>query len=235
VRRQEGASTERGVLERPFRVECGGEEVPGLVWTPEASVGERPLVLIGHGGASSMRSDYVVRLARRLVRHLGYAAVALEGPNHGERHVPGRDRGWWQPEVVDQVIAEWEAAVAALQGDAGIGAGPLGYWGLSMGARFGIPLIARGPQIAAAVVGLSGPRDSEDPIVKHAAAVSCPVLFLLQWHDELVARERALALFDAIGSEDKRLHAQPGPHRGVPPEEFDASEAFLGARLGPSR
>ena len=85
------------------------------------------------------------------------------------------------------------------------------------------------------VVGLSGPRDPEDPIVKDAAAVSCPVLFLLQWHDELVAREKGLALFDAIGSEDKRLHAQPGPHRGVPPEEFDASEAFLGARLGPSR
>ena len=224
MRWQQGASTERGVLERPFRVECDGEEVPGLVWTPEASVGERPLVLIGHGGASNMRSDYVVRLARRLVRHSSYAAVALLGPNHGERHVPGRDRGWWQPEVVDQVIAEWEAAVAALQGDAGIGAGPLGYWGLSMGA-------ADRPR-GRRTVGSPGPG-RPDRQRRRGGELPGPVL--LQWHDELVARERALALFDAIGSEDKRLHAQPGPHRWVPPEEFDASEAFLGARLGPSR
>ena len=59
----------------------------------------------------------------------------------------------------------------------------------------------------------------------------CPVLFLVQWDDELVPPESALALFSAIGSEDKQLHANPGPHQGVPGREFDAAERFLAEHL----
>jgi hypothetical protein len=60
------------------------------------------------------------------------------------------------------------------------------------------------------------------------------VLFLVQWDDELFRRDRVLDLFDAIGSPDKRLHANPGLHQHVPAEEFDASEAFLARTLAPT-
>jgi hypothetical protein len=57
------------------------------------------------------------------------------------------------------------------------------------------------------------------------------VLFLQQLDDELVPRDSAMELFLAIGSSDKRLHAHPGVHEAVPPEEFDQSEAFLARHL----
>jgi dienelactone hydrolase len=222
----DGATDEQGVRERPFRV----GDVPGLLWTP---TGTRPrsLVLIGHGGASHKRSAYVVSLARRLVRHRGMAAVAIDGPNHGERHVGERDGKWLTAGIADQVVLEWQTVVDAVQALDQVGDTPVGYWGLSMGARFGVPLMAREPRIRAGVVGLSGPRKPEAPIAKAAAGVSCPVLVLLQWDDELVERAAVLALFDALGSTDKRMYVHVGRHQAVPPEAFDASEAFLSARL----
>ena len=57
--------------------------------------------------------------------------------------------------------------------------------------------------------------------------VRCPVLFIVQWDDELFPRTSALELYDALGSSDKRLHAYPGRHGSVPAEAFDASEQFL--------
>lgn len=227
----DGEVDERGVRERPFRLDCAGQAVPGLVWTPSGAAGPRPLVLIGHGGASHKRSEYVVGLARRLARHHGMASVAIDGPNHGERRDPARDRTWWSPGVVDRVIAEWGSAVEALQGQSEIGQGPLGYWGMSMGARLGVPLIAHEPRIRAAVIGLSGPRPADDSYAKAAAAIACPVLVMLQGDDELVERSMVLALYDAIGSADKRMYVHPGRHQGLPPEAFDASEAFLSSRL----
>src|SRR4051812_19416063 len=222
----EGATDERGVCERAFRV----EEVPGLLWSPNGSR-PRALVLIGHGGASHKRSGYVVTLARRLVRHHRIAAVAIDGPNHGERHDPNRGREWLTAGVADQVVHEWQTVVDAVQALDTVGDTPLGYWGLSMGARFGVPLMAREPRIRAGVVGLSGPRNPEAPMAKQAAAVTCPVLVLLQWDGELVERSAVLALFDAIGSTDKRMHVHLGRHQAVPPEAFDASDAFLSNRL----
>ena len=58
---------------------------------------------------------------------------------------------------------------------------------------------------------------------------TCPVLFLLQTDDELVPLEGGVALFRALGSPDRRLHAHPGRHSAVPIEEMEASEAFFAA------
>src|SRR2546423_14678912 len=84
--------TERGVTER--RVDFQGSEsvVPGIIWAPEAAAGPRPVVLLGHGGTQHKRTPNLLALARRLVRHPGYAAVALDGPLHGGR-VPPEERG----------------------------------------------------------------------------------------------------------------------------------------------
>src|SRR4051812_44530895 len=74
-----------GVVERRFDVPGDREVVPGILWSPEGATGPRPLVLIGHGGGGDKRMPYVLSLARRLVRHAGYAVAAIDGTGHGDR------------------------------------------------------------------------------------------------------------------------------------------------------
>jgi len=235
----------KGVRERRFDIERDGRIVPGLLWTPPDATGPRPLVLIGHGASGSKREDYVVALGRRLVRHLGYAAATIDGPVHGDRRkssgsvpaMPFFDFGqMWSSDttMTDSMVADWRATLDALHALPDIGAGPAGYWGLSMGTILGLPLVAAEPRISVAVLGLmglTGPTRSR--IGADAPMVRCPVLFLMQWHDELFPRERVYELFDALGSPDKRLHAHPGRHGDVPVEEFEASERFLALHLSP--
>ena len=187
--------------------------------------------MIGHGGASHKRSGYVVSLARRLARHHGIASVALDGPAHGERAGQAASDIYLRPEGVDQMTCEWKLAIKEVQDLPEIGEGPIGYWGMSKGARFGVPLAAREPKLSVAVVGLSGPRRPGDVIGLEAPLVSCPVLVFMQWDDELVPRPAVLELFGLLGSTDKRLHSYPGKHQEVPSEAMAASEQFLAERL----
>jgi len=234
----------KGVRERVFEIERDGRIVPGLLWTPPEAQGSRPLVLIGHGASGSKREDYVVALGRRLVRHLGYAAVAIDGPVHGGRRTksgPGPDAPFFDfglmwssdPTMTDAMVADWRAAIDAVQAESDVGVGDVGYWGLSMGTILGLPTVAAESRISVAVLGLmglTGPTKSR--IAADAAKISCPVMFLLQWHDELFPRDKVFELFGALGSSDKRLHAHPGRHGDVPLEEFEASESFLALHLG---
>ncbi len=229
----------RGVSERGYVLRAGPRDVPGVLWMPENAFDPRPLVLLGHGGSGHKRQDYITSLARRIVRHLGYAATAIDGPMHGDRapadaSQPAEEaqRRWWRQRHTDEMIEDWKATIDALQKLDGIGVAPVGYWGLSMGTVFGLPFVAAEPRVSVAVLGLMGIMGpTSDRLEADAAKLDCPVLFLLQWHDELVPRSSAQQLFDKIGSPDKRLHANPGKHVAVPPEEFEASEAFLNRHL----
>jgi len=250
--------TERGVTEQPFTLDRPKEPVPGILWTPEGATGPRPLVAIGHGGTQHKRAPNILALARSLVRHHGYAAVAIDLPFHGDRaagEAPEGDAGDGQglgdrdrlralrrrmfgaehEMVTALALADWTATLDAVQQLEVVGAGPLGYWGLSMGTHFGLPLVAGEPRIRAAVLGLFGWAEGS-PLVGYddkARAVDVPVLFLVQWNDELVPRTAAFELFDLIGSSDKTLHAHPGPHVAVPRVERVAAENFFAHHLGP--
>ena len=57
------------------------------------------------------------------------------------------------------------------------------------------------------------------------------MLFIMQLEDELFDRDGYLALFDALASSDKRLHANPGLHPEVPAEEIDFVVRFLTSHL----
>jgi hypothetical protein len=226
-----GEVSERGVTERRFDVHGhGGRTVPGILWTP-VDAAARALVLVGHGAWLDKRTPYVVSLARRLVRHHGIAAVAIDGPEHGERARTGA--AWWTDEETDAVTADWRATLAACRARDDIGVDvPLGYWGLSMGTIFGLPFAVSEPDVRVAVLGLMGAiGPTAGRLAEAAAALTQPLLFVVQWDDEIAPRDKAIALFGTFASADKRMVVNPGPHSAVPLETFELTEAFLAKHL----
>ncbi|MGW7447065.1 alpha/beta hydrolase [Kitasatospora sp. NPDC054795] len=237
-------SSADGVTQRRFTL----DGVPGVLWQPDGPpLGGRPLLLLGHGGGQHKLVPGLVDRARRCVRELGCAAVALDAPGHGERPhsaqderfateigeliAAGRPISAWVARhtaaLAERAVPERVAVLDALGGRAE-GLGPVGYWGLSLGSAIGIPLAAAEPRVAVAVFGLTGhPSQTEA-----AERVGVPVEFLLQWDDELVLGEGALALFGALGSREKTLHANPGGHLELPEIQLVSCERFLARHLG---
>ena len=230
-----------GVSERRFDLDVEGRVVPALLWAPSEGAGPRPLVLLGHGATRHKRVDYLLALARRLVRDHGFACVAVDAPGHGDRRAAPADdltvfseflAEWSREGTVEDMLADWGATIQAVRSLDEVGDGPLGYWGLSMGTIYGVPLAAVEPRVQVAVfglMGLVGPTGSR--LAADARRVTCPVTFLQQWDDSLLPRKEVLDLFDAIGSLDKRLHVHPGDHAAVPVEELEFSLGFLARHL----
>jgi dienelactone hydrolase len=242
-------TTEQGVTERAFQISVAGENVPGIAWSPEGK-DHWPTILIGHGGTQHKRTPGVLSLARRLVRHLGYGAVAIDAPEHGDRRTEPQDAvapnemrqriANMTPEQLKAMaernggaVGEWRATLDAVAATPGFSSGPFGYWGVSMGTAIGLPYVASDPRISAAVFGLAGVgnRPGSDRLAELAATIKIPVLFLFQWDDELMEREHGLALFDAIGSDDKTMHVNPGGHIQMPFHERDSVEAFFARHI----
>ena len=232
--------SERGVREQRFDLQCEGRRVPGIVWRPADATELGPVALLGHGGSLHKRADYILATARRLARHHGISAVAIDGPGHGDRRADGGsdpervgaefESAWKKPETTENIVADWRASLDAVQSE--LGSGPVGYFGLSMGTMMGVPVIAAEPRVRAAVLGLMGiwgPNSAR--LADDAARVTCPVRFLAQWDDEIVPRDRALDLFDRLGTRQKSLRAHPGKHVEVPPDEMRAVADFLASHL----
>ncbi|WP_202971110.1 hypothetical protein [Saccharothrix sp. ALI-22-I] len=83
------------------------------------------------------------------------------------------------------------------------------------------------PRVRAAVLGLCGALASAED----AARITVPVEFLMQWDDERVPRDQSLALFDALASAEKTLHANPGKHGETPAFELDSTLRFFSRHL----
>jgi dienelactone hydrolase len=229
--------------------DAAGRSASGQV---EGVTTSRPTVLIGHGGTQHKRAPNVLGLARKLVRARGYGVVALDAPGHGDRMTEaqrearaelfaGRQEGRLPPLSPERAralgmsaakaVTEWKALLDDLTSNPVWATGPFGYWGVSMGTAFGVPLLADEPRISAAVLGLGALRSSDEAQRAQAARIRIPVLFLFQSDDELMSREGGLALWDAFGSTDKTMHINPGPHVGIPLFERDAAIAFYQRHL----
>lgn len=124
--------------------------------------------------------------------------------------------------LVDQAVPESQAALDALlalpelSGAAAVSGGVV---------SIGVRLAAVDPRVRAAVLfaGSSVPR----AILAQAREVTAPAHVLLQWDDEHNDRRTALDLFDALGSEQKTLHANMGGHTGVPEYAGEEANRFL--------
>jgi cephalosporin-C deacetylase-like acetyl esterase len=151
--------------------------------------------------------------------------IVLLAPGGGQDHVsPGvvarsgrlTDRGY-----VVAVVRSIDTVPAVLAEHPG----PVGFWGLSHGARVGLPLLAAEPRIDAAVLGLAdGPMAS-------APLVTAPVLFYVQSDDEMVRPDACRALFDALGSTDRTLVENPGGHLDLPRTAVEESVTWLDGKL----
>jgi alpha-beta hydrolase superfamily lysophospholipase len=237
-------TTSDGVTQRLFAV----GDVPGVVWAPAHATRPRPLILLGHGGGAHKTAPSTLARARRYVTGGGYAVAAIDAPGWGGRPTPvlyepfnaeieeltaaGKPLGdaFARRGVIVAALAipEWQATIDALTSLDWIGAGgPVGYHGLSLGSAIGVPLVAAERRITAAILGLMGHETLNEP----ASRITVPVEFVLQWDDEIVPRESGLALFDALGSAEKTMHANPGGHMDVPMFEVDSSERFFARHL----
>jgi dienelactone hydrolase len=232
-----------GVFEQVFTL----GELPGVLWTPEGATGTRPLILMGHGGGQHKKAPAVVAHARRFVTECGFAVAAVDVPGHGDRpehaeygRIAAENQArvaagaqlypliaGFQALVAGQTVPEWRAVLDAVQELGHVGAGPVGYWGVSLGCGLGVPFVAAEPRVRAAVLGLGGALASADA----AARITAPVEFLVQWDDERVPRDQSLALFDAFASAEKTLHANPGRHGELPPFELDSTVRFFARHL----
>jgi dienelactone hydrolase len=224
-RQDESGDVDAVLLEDRFDLEVEGRSVPGILWRPPNAGAHTPLVLAGHGGgfgtAGHKRVESIVALATRLA-DFGIATAAIDQPGCGDRpnaeHEQARRREMtveeaierlWTRELVEEMARDWQASLDHLLTTWELGAAGIGYWGLSGGTTFGLPLVAIEPRIHAAVLGLN----SAVPLMlSYAPRVTCPVLYTMNLDDDFMSRDACLALFDALPSEDKFVLAYPGNH-----------------------
>jgi dienelactone hydrolase len=177
------------------------------------------------------------------------AAAAIDGPFHGDRVPVQLDRRQYQEmmaaagvdKVTDGMVDDWGATLDALSSLDTINANRVAYTGFSMGTRFGLPYVAAaGGRLRCAVLGKNGMRQASPasaetnmaPRFKQdAPKIMVPLLFHVQWDDELFSRDGQFELFDLLGAQDKRLIAFPGPHGAAVPAAVDAWCAFVTQHL----
>lgn len=242
--RGEGA-VDGGVREREFEITGERDTITGVMWSPEAGIAPgSPLVLIGHGGGGHKRAPSVTPTGRGFVLEHGITAVAIDAPGHGERGgVAGRSPEyyalWADAEVMtDHANADWSLVLTSLLETGWFDAERVGWSGYSMGSLVGIPYVAMEPRIRVAALGLCGVAGSTPSrgsvgglLVNRAPLVRCPVIFIMQWNDERFTRDGSIALFDLIGTRDKRLLSFLGAHAEMPEEGRKAGRAFVAERL----
>lgn len=229
------------MITREFFVQAAGRRVPVVLWTPAGPAARRPLLLMGHGGSQHKTHPGVVDLAARFVRIHGFAAAAIDGPIHGARRADGLAGPQVQAEFlamwkadhrIDAMVADWRAAIDALVALDDVDPAAIGWYGVSMGTAYGLPLVAADSRIKVALLGMWGADFANSQrLVEDAPRLRCPVLFQQKWNDQFFTREGQLELFDRLGSEEKWLKVYPGAHVPVAGEQLDDIEDFLARRL----
>nr|WSX53831.1 alpha/beta hydrolase [Streptomyces sp. NBC_00974] len=238
-------SSSNGMAERDFTV----GDVPGVLWSPASGAEHAPLVLMGHGGGTHKKHAAMAGRAHLLVTGCGFHVAVIDAPGHGDRPRTAHDereiaelraaQAAGEPEgpivvpynarLAELAVPEYRATLDALQELPEIGAdGPVGYVGIGLGSAIGVPLVAAEPRITAAVFGMMWP----DALFEAAKQITVPIEFAMQWDDERIPREAALALFDAFASKEKTLHANAGKHMELPRFEADSAVRFLARHLG---
>lgn len=233
-----------GCVERSFVLCRRSGAVPGVLWSPETTTAP-PAVLLFHGGSGHKRSERHQRTGRRLAAAAGLAVIAIDGPYHGDRVPAPMAPSVYQQLIVDEDIErvtarmteDWLDAVSALAALGLMNGANVSVFGMSMGARFGLPVAAAlESRLRCAVLGKFGIRQTDlihpglcAPSLIEAAArsVSAAVLYHVQWNDAIFPREGQFELFDALASVDKHLVARSGTHAETHPDDEASWPEFI--------
>jgi dienelactone hydrolase len=156
-----GEETSAGCVERSFVTRRRSGIVPGVLWL-SATLRRPPAVLLFHGGSGHKRSERHLRMGRWLASTAGLAVIAIDGPYHGDRVPAPMAPSAYQQLIVDEGVervtarmtGDWLTAVSALAALGLVDDANVSVFGMSMGARFGLPVAtALGPRLRCAVLG----------------------------------------------------------------------------------
>lgn len=204
-----------------------------------------PAVLLFHGGSGHKSSERNLRMGRWLAATAGIAAIAIDGPHHGDRVSAPMPPAVYQQLIADDGIErvtarmteDWLDAVSAIAVQGFVDDAHVSVFGMSMGARFGLPVAAGlGSRMRCGVFGKFGLRQTEalhpglcapGLMVTAARAVSAPVLYHVQRDDAIFPRDGQFELFGALASADKRLFARSGGHAETHPGDEASWLEFL--------
>jgi dienelactone hydrolase len=222
----------------------GDHAVPALLFVPSGE-DPLPLVLLGHGAHLSKDDEVMQLLARGIARGTRAGVALMDCPGHGERRPAGstdeefeRDvaRRMRDPEGDAGLVADWLAVAAAARAAEPRLTGPLGYAGFSMGALYGLSIVADLPDVRAAVFALGGVID--DAQVARNAKVrdgagrlgDREVLMLNMTRDEHFPIVGAIDVFERVPG-PKRMGVWAGTHVDIPPEAIVQANQFLARTL----
>ena len=237
--------SENGVTERRFNLENDNGAIPGILWAPIKHEHPLPLVLMGHGGSGHKRTERQVLLGQRFAGMSQIAAVSIDGPFHGDRVTTHLEPRQYQEMMIDvgiekiinRMIDDWRTTLDTISQLDTIDSDRTAYLGLSMGTRFGLPFVsATGNRLRCAVLGKNGMQapaemNNASRFKQDAPKITVPVLFHVQWNDELFPRDGQFELFDLLGSQDKRLIAFPGLHGTIAPAAIQVWCEFITQHL----
>ena len=244
------------------------ERVLATITKPSGD-GPRPAVIIQHGSTPMGRHTWSVpgrNPLHQLWAQRGFVTVAVDAYGFGSREAAD-NRGRLGPDRADLMFRTRDARIQAVQDlmrtvdylesrDDVIG-GAIGYAGVSMGCRVGVPFAGLDERVRAGAffVGGSGPyaswsiegtehadlaEDRElifaltDPLVFAPMTAGRPMFVANGDSDVLVGREAGERLQAALG-EPKELRWFEGGHGDTPRSTFDEAAEFLATNLGLDR
>jgi dienelactone hydrolase len=227
---------------------AGDHTVPARLFVPTGD-GPLPLVLLGHGAHLSKDDPVMQVLARGFARGVPAGVALMDCPGHGERRPAGSTDEEFEravalrmhdPDGDAALVADWLAVAAAARAAEPRLTGALGYAGFSMGALFGLSIVADLPEVQAAVFALGGVID--DAQVARNARVRAgasrlgerEVLMLNMTRDEHFPIAGAIEVFEAIPG-PKRMGVWAGTHVDIPPEAIVLANQFFTRALADER
>lgn len=243
---------ESGVVQHNFEIAVAGEVVPCVLWTSGGHRTSTALIAMGHGGSQHKKSPNIRNRAIHYAKDFGWATLAIDAPNHGDRITPeeaeverartsARIRGTpivkpmeteekikFLDDLGSQAVLEWQAALDSVLRSGHIDkSARLAYCGVSQGTSIGVPLLATDKRFCCAVLGLAHLHPRHINFELAAKNITIPLRFVFQWDDMIRDRNYGLALFDAFGSGQKAMHINSGGHDEIPASEEDSWDQFF--------